>query len=130
MRASLGIPLTSKRFMPVEREIRGLVPREDEGLIAFREAEGVLTPLLNRVLAAFTSEPDTAGPAMYDLQSELASIKQASTPEVWSEVGTLCISHPLSRLIWQDPFTHHCYSKPRGYAGDAELLDYLYGISD
>jgi hypothetical protein len=47
----------------------------------------------------------------------------------WERMAlALTQSHPLGRLLWQDPFTYHSYSKPRGYSGDAELLDYLYGI--
>jgi extracellular factor (EF) 3-hydroxypalmitic acid methyl ester biosynthesis protein len=35
-------------------------------------------------------------------------------------------SHPLSAIARQDPFTERCRAKPRGYAGDAVMLDYVY----
>lgn len=34
--------------------------------------------------------------------------------------------HSLRELLHQCPFTRHGYERPRGYAGDAELIDYLY----
>ena len=39
------------------------------------------------------------------------------------------IEHPLRELIHQDPMTRRSFDKPRGYAGDAVLLDFIYGIS-
>jgi hypothetical protein len=45
----------------------------------------------------------------------------------WSEFARLCLDHPLRRLLHQDPFTYRAFSKPRGYAGDAALLDFIYG---
>lgn len=35
-------------------------------------------------------------------------------------------SHPVLRFAHEDPFVHRCWAKPRGYAGDARLLDYIY----
>jgi SAM-dependent methyltransferase len=38
------------------------------------------------------------------------------------------LSHSLVPIIHQDPFTKHSFDKPRNYAGDAELIDYMYGL--
>jgi len=45
----------------------------------------------------------------------------------WSQVVQACLKHPLKEVLHQDPFTYRAFSKPRGYAGDAGLLDYVYG---
>ena len=45
-----------------------------------------------------------------------------------------CISEirrtELLSLVHQDPFTHRAFSKPRGYAGDAVMMDYIYGAEE
>jgi hypothetical protein len=35
-------------------------------------------------------------------------------------------AHPLYQVAQQDPYTKRCNDKPRGYAGDAVMLDYVY----
>jgi hypothetical protein len=45
----------------------------------------------------------------------------------WGEFACLCLDHRLRQLLHEDPFTHRAFSKPRGYAGDAPLLDFIYG---
>src|SRR5262245_24477472 len=47
--------------------------------------------------------------------------------EAWDELARMCLQHPLRQLLHEDPFTSRAFSKPRGYAGDALLLDYIYG---
>lgn len=46
-----------------------------------------------------------------------------------SEIKELCVEHPISKLIFQDPCTFRSYSKPEGYAGDAHLIDFIYRLS-
>jgi hypothetical protein len=63
--------------------------------------------------------------------SELLLFLQArrlqSNPQEWQAFVRRCLSHPLCQLLHQDPFTHRAFTKPCGYAGDAELLDFIYG---
>lgn len=42
------------------------------------------------------------------------------------EMLALARSHPLQALVQQDPFTWRAFHKPRGYAGDAVMLDLVY----
>jgi SAM-dependent methyltransferase len=35
-------------------------------------------------------------------------------------------NHPILKYFLEDPLTHWSFTKPRGYSGDAQLLDYIY----
>ncbi len=37
-----------------------------------------------------------------------------------------CRAHPLSEIFLLDPYSRRAHDKPRGYAGDAVMLDYIY----
>jgi len=39
-------------------------------------------------------------------------------------------THPISEYIYQCPFSAHALRQPRGYPGDAALIDYVYGHAD
>jgi hypothetical protein len=65
---------------------------------------------------------------MDELVVGLRDIRVQSSEHEWRDfVEVRCLHHPLKDLLHQDPFTFRAFSKPRGYAGDAEMLDYIYG---
>jgi extracellular factor (EF) 3-hydroxypalmitic acid methyl ester biosynthesis protein len=64
-----------------------------------------------------------------DLFDDLSDRREDSSEE-WSEFARECLDHPLRRLLHQDPFTYRAFSKPRGYAGDAVMMDYIYGLGE
>jgi extracellular factor (EF) 3-hydroxypalmitic acid methyl ester biosynthesis protein len=48
-------------------------------------------------------------------------------PARFKAVAEALLKHPVKSLMHSDPFVWRTYSKPRGYAGDAVMLDYIYG---
>jgi extracellular factor (EF) 3-hydroxypalmitic acid methyl ester biosynthesis protein len=86
----------------------------------------ITSSLLDRVHDKMHGSLDDVEIAMTDLLSVLWSVKSATSPEAWERIGSQCLAHPLRYLIHEDPFALRCFSKPRGYAGDAVLIDYLY----
>ena len=66
--------------------------------------------------------------AMEDLVGSLDAIRRASDAPAWRETCQALRRHPLLALIHQAPFTQRAFAKPRGYAGDAVTLDYIYGL--
>lgn len=59
----------------------------------------------------------------------MREIKNRYPATEWRDFAqTTFLGHPVTQLIHQCPFTYHSFSKPRGYAGDAELLDFIYGF--
>ena len=85
--------------------------------------------LLDKVYDRLLATPHDAGDAMYQLQSGLHEVKSRCSAEEWDRAAAECRAHRVASLLWQDPFTRHSYERPSGYAGDARLLDYLYGVS-
>ena len=67
------------------------------------------------------------GDVVEDLFLALCEHRQQSSPEDWAALVDKCRRHPLCAITHEDPFTCRAFIKPRGYAGDAVLMDYIYG---
>ncbi len=69
--------------------------------------------------------------AVKDLIRGLHTLREESGPRRWKAyLADPGDKHPLAGLLHQDPLTRRSYEQPRGYAGDAELLDLIYGIGE
>ena len=65
--------------------------------------------------------------AMDQLMGGLDQLRRAWSWTEWRHFATVIArEHPLFRLIQEDPCTRRAFEKPRGYPGDAALLDYIY----
>jgi len=58
------------------------------------------------------------------------SARREQEPQDWPAYARACLSHPICRQLYQDPFTYRAFAKPRGYAGDAVMMDYIYGLGE
>jgi extracellular factor (EF) 3-hydroxypalmitic acid methyl ester biosynthesis protein len=67
--------------------------------------------------------------AMGELRRELRERRSQLPREEWVAFGDHARRHPLHRLLLESPFTRRAYEKPRGYAGDAGLMDLIYGTT-
>ena len=67
--------------------------------------------------------------AMDDLFAGLRTTRDRMSGEDWAEFARYVReNHELRNWVYQDPFTRRAQEKPRGYAGDAVMMDYVYGI--
>lgn len=80
---------------------------------------------LDRTAQELASRNNVAN-AMDHLSDGLWWLRRLSIPQQWSEVVAQVSAHPLLQMVHEDPFTHRSFSKPRGYAGDAVLVDLMY----
>ena len=67
--------------------------------------------------------------AMGRLRRSLRELRSQLRPDDWALVGEQARRHPLHGLLLESPFTRRAYEKPRGYAGDAVLMDLIYGMT-
>jgi hypothetical protein len=58
------------------------------------------------------------------------SVRLEDDPDTWPQYARSCLNHRICDLLHQDPFTFRAFSKPRGYAGDAVMMDYIYGLGE
>src|SRR5262245_17937008 len=82
--------------------------------------------LLDRTLA----ELNGAAPvnrSIATLAGELHTLRAAMPPHAWRQWAELQVrGHAIYPVLLEDPFVRHSAERPRGYPGDAELLDYIY----
>jgi extracellular factor (EF) 3-hydroxypalmitic acid methyl ester biosynthesis protein len=87
-----------------------------------------LLPFLDKALSCIASGDAPGG--MDLLVRSLKKCRGARAPSVWRDESCPEIrSHPVREWLHQDPLTAHGFRKPRGYSGDAVLMDHIYGVS-
>ena len=64
-----------------------------------------------------------------DLVDDLADCRQGNADH-WPEMARWYSGHAVRDLLLNDPFTYRAFAKPRGYAGDAVMMDYIYGLGE
>jgi extracellular factor (EF) 3-hydroxypalmitic acid methyl ester biosynthesis protein len=66
---------------------------------------------------------------MDSLRTSIRTLRRRLSPAEWNSFGEQARRHPLHGLLLESPFTRRAFMKPRGYAGDAVLMDLIYGTA-
>lgn len=67
-------------------------------------------------------------PILAPIASTLAGFRAQVSHDEWRETVERDLrKHPIVSLLHEDPYSSYGFRKPRGYAGDAVLLDFIYG---
>lgn len=61
------------------------------------------------------------------LATQLHLTRRKFRSGAWQELVDVAQKHPVAAMLLEDPFTRWSFEKPRGYSGDAHLLDFIYG---
>jgi SAM-dependent methyltransferase len=57
----------------------------------------------------------------------LDQLRRDVGPTEWARlIAEVIVPHPMVAQLREEPFTRRAFEKPRGYAGDAVMLDYVY----
>ena len=92
-------------------------------------AEAITSQALDAALRIYGAQDANSAMRAPRLLRDALSLARAAagSPAAWRTVIDQTIRpHPVFNRVLEDPFVHRCYAKPRGYAGDAELLDFIY----
>lgn len=60
------------------------------------------------------------------LISQLHEVRLKYGAAVWQKLAPIIRSHSSAEILQQCPFTKWSFDKPRGYSGDATLIDFIY----
>lgn len=115
--------LTSIRDLPAESLAKAFSQEEQNET---KELQA-LNQLLDNTHRQLTVNRSNAAHAIDDLFGSLRDLRRTSSSQQWNQMVLIGQQHPLLKLVHQDPFTRRAFEKPRGYAGDAVMMDYIYG---
>jgi hypothetical protein len=110
---------------PENEPLGVLPPTQTESIGQVLRDESLDVKALNGVYELIRSGRVAEG--MTELLPVLQACRLRSSDAPWEEFVQVCLKHPIRQLVHQDPFTRRAFVKPRGYAGDAVLLDFVYG---
>jgi SAM-dependent methyltransferase len=67
--------------------------------------------------------------ALHEAVQYFAKLRRAIPADLWKETTATFQQDPLHDIFCECPLQRRAYQKPRGYAGDAPMLDFIYGLT-
>ena len=106
---------------------RSRAPEEirSQDSVELREALAQLLVVLELARSGFLDEGRTSE-IVARLAGELHMLRRNSIAAIWQTLIAAAQAHPVMEFLKQDPLTNWSFTKPRGYSGDAGLLDIYY----
>ncbi len=83
--------------------------------------------LVMKIATQRIEEGRDGGETVKWLIAALRDVRRKYEPTVWQELTQIVQAHPSAKIFQQCPFTRWSFDKPRGYSGDASLIDFIYG---
>ena len=90
-------------------------------------ASAALLDHVARELSAAQDNAPRVHAVVDELTWQLRKMRRGVTDAEWKDSVLRSRSHPLFRLLQEEPITRASFAKSRGYPGDAGLLDLIYG---
>jgi hypothetical protein len=89
----------------------------------------IFSGLFDSTYDVLAGSPDeaTAHRVLDELFNALREKKLHTPHDEWRKFIAVAQTHRVMSLLHRDPFTYRAFSKPRGYAGDAVMMDFIYG---
>ena len=100
--------------------------RDEAGALDAETALGTLALTLDLAAQGFENGRSATG-VIAKLAEATHRLRRACDPTVWSALLEFARAHRVMEHLLEDPFTRWSFTKPRGYSGDAHLLDFIYG---
>ena len=82
------------------------------------------------VLRSETGESQEVQASIHRVFVECKRLRDHLGRDEWTKCVKQIRESELLSLVHQDPFTSRAFNKPRGYAGDAVMMDYIYGLEE
>jgi hypothetical protein len=117
--------LDGKSLITDETIAAGFRRRLDDRSEAFETARAELALVLQATRQQISLQKAPAeiiGPLM----ARLETMRLRLHADVWRALAPIVQNHSVLDYFLEDPMTRWSFAKPRGYSGDAQLLDYIY----
>jgi SAM-dependent methyltransferase len=88
-------------------------------------ATDALIAILDKALKDFETGVDPRR-IVFEITGTLHDLRSTLPTALWRELMVSGREHAVAAYFLQDPFTNWSFVKPRGYSGDAALLDFFY----
>jgi SAM-dependent methyltransferase len=125
--AQLHFPLDGQSLITPHSVSNQLpLPHQPDGADRLRTSTAEFSIAINIAMQRFTAGKDVPEAVKWLIQ-QLHDIRHRAGAAVWQELVPIIQAHPSAKVLQQCPFTRWSFEKPRGYSGDASLIDFIYG---